>query len=582
MACGPCCAAAARVACDTLPPVNLPSPALVTQGAARRLPRAGLALLVAAYALPGFWGRDPWKSADVAAFGYMAELAGGGNWMQPALLGLPPDFPALLPYWMGALAIKALSPALAPELAVRLPFLALLLLALLCTWHAIFHLARSRGAQPVAFAFGGEAGPTDYARALADAGLLALIACLGLAQFSHETTPALAQLAFTATLLSGSASLSWQPVRSLAISAFGLLGLTLSGAPHLALAFGLSAAAVWASQTRDPATSVRPVHSLLLAAIALGGYGMAAALGLLHWSLGWPGAGAQAWDGIARALLWFTWPAGPLALWSLWRWRGHWRQPHLALPLACAAIALTGAVFTANIERPLLLALPALAALAAFALPTLRRSLAALIDWFTLLFFSGCATVIWVVWLALQTGVPATPAANVARLAPGFEHNFSWTLLVPALLASLLWAGLVAWRVGRHRSALWKSMVLPAGGATLCWLLLMTLWLPLLDYARSHRLLLDQVAQHVQRDDCIEIQALARGQLAALRHVGRLTLEQHAAAGRCRWLLLGVGTPADVEFALSRDPRQWEPVAMNLRVESREAVRLLRRVAARP
>lgn len=567
---------------DTLPAVNLPSPALVAQGAVRRLPRAALALLVIAYALPGFWGREPWKSADVAAFGYMAEIARGGDWWQPALLGAAPDFPALLPYWLGALAIKALSPALAPEVAVRLPFLALLVLALLATWHAIFHLARSPGAQPVAFAFGGEASPQDYARAIADAGLLALIACLGLAQFSHETTPALAQLAFTATILYGAASMPYRLSRSLSASAAGLFGLALSGAPHLALAFGLSGAAVW----RTRASTTRPDATRLpwapLAAIAVASYAVAAALGMLHWNLGWPGAGAQPVDGIARALVWFTWPAGPLALWSLWRWRGHWRQPHLALPLGCAAIALTSAVFTAALERSLLLGLPALAALAAFALPTLRRSLAALIDWFTLLFFSGCAFVIWVIWIAMQTGVPAKPAANVARLAPGFEHDFSWPLVLPALLASLLWAWLVAWRVGRHRAAIWKSMVLPAGGATLCWLLLMTLWLPLLDHARSHRQLIEQIAQVTRRDGCIEVQALARGQVAALLHVASFELKPYDGAGNCPWLLLGVGTPADLDFSLARSPREWEPVAMNARVESREAVRLLRRVTGVP
>ena len=76
-------------------------------------------------------------------------------------------------------------------------------------------------------------------------------------------------------------------------------------------------------------------------------------------------------------------------------------------------------------DRSLLLALPALATLAAFALPTLERSVSALIDWFTLLFFSGCAIVIWVIWVSMQTGVPKQPAANVAKLAPGFEPSLS-------------------------------------------------------------------------------------------------------------------------------------------------------------
>ncbi|NBS48652.1 MAG: hypothetical protein EBS99_16820, partial [Betaproteobacteria bacterium] len=108
------------------------------------------------------------------------------------------------------------------------------------------------------------------------------------------------------------------------------------------------------------------------------------------------------------------------------------------------------------------------------------------------------------------------------------------------------------------------------------------LWLPLLDHARSHRQLLDQLAQLTQRNGCIEVQALARGQIAALRHVGQFELQKHSAEGRCGWLLLGVGTPADREFALARDPLQWTPVPMNARVESREAVRLLRRVPAAP
>ena len=68
-------------------------------------------------------------------------------------------------------------------------------------------------------------------RGMADAGLLALIACLGLAQLSHEATPALAQAAFTAVLLYGLAATPprrWQPRLAVAL---GLLGLALSGAP---------------------------------------------------------------------------------------------------------------------------------------------------------------------------------------------------------------------------------------------------------------------------------------------------------------------------------------------------------------
>ncbi|MCC9026495.1 glycosyltransferase, partial [Neisseria gonorrhoeae] len=65
----------------------------------------------------------------------------------------------------------------------------------------------------------------------------------------------------------------------------------------------------------------------------------------------------------------------------------------------------------------------------------------------------------------MQTGIPRQPAANVAKLAPGFEPSFSWLAFLAAALATLAWAWLVKWRAGRQRAAVWKSLVLPAGGA---------------------------------------------------------------------------------------------------------------------
>jgi 4-amino-4-deoxy-L-arabinose transferase-like glycosyltransferase len=230
------------------------------------------------------------------------------------------------------------------------------------------------------------------------------------------------------------------------------------------------------------------------------------------------------WTRWGRLLVWFTWPAWPLALWTLWRWRRQLRQPHVVLPLWTALVSVLNSAVNPDFDRALLLALPALAALAAFALPTLGRSVSALIDWFTLIFFTGCALIVWTVWVAMMTGVPAKPAANVARLAPGFVPEFSLPLFVMATLATLAWIWLVSWRVGAHRQALWKSLVLPAAGATLCWLLLMTLWLPLLDFGRSYGPLSRRVASLVPPQSCVLVDGLSSAQIAALQYHGQLTL----------------------------------------------------------
>ena len=523
----------------------------------RRLPRRALLLFCVAYILPGFFGRGPWKNEDIAAFGVMRELATpAAHWLQPQLLGQVTGFDALLPYWLGALAIKLL-PFLDPAMAVRIPYMLLLMLTLLATWYAVYYLARSPQAQPVAFAFGGEAHPVDYARAIADGGVLALIASLGLAQFSHETTPALAQLGCASLAFYAMASSPYRRATQIAGPALGLLagltGLALSGAPTLAMLLGAGGGLVeWAHSrwghpdSGDDAASARQSKHwvLLIAGATLAVCLLSSGLDLWRWRIELPGTGDPSawsdWKSLGRLLLWFTWPAWPLALWTLWRWRRQLASRHVALPLWFATMALASTLTTSASDRSLLLSLPPLAALAAFALPTLQRSVASLIDWFTLLFFTTCAIAIWVIWIAMQTGVPRQPAANVAKLAPGFEPSFSFIAFAAAVAATLAWAWLVRWRTGAHRAAIWKSLVLPAGGATLCWLLLMTLWMPLLDYARSLGPLSRQVASLVDKQGCVEIYGIDSAQAAALQYHGQLELRQAMPQASCPYLVVDV------------------------------------------
>ena len=132
--------------------MNQPTPAIVAQSAVRRLPRIALLLLCAAYLMPGLLGRGPWKSADITAFGYMAELArtteGIARWFDPMLLGLRPETPALIPYWIGAWAIKIAPAWITPDLSVRVAFALLLAGTFTATWYAVYYLARTSRAQP--------------------------------------------------------------------------------------------------------------------------------------------------------------------------------------------------------------------------------------------------------------------------------------------------------------------------------------------------------------------------------------------------------------------------------------------------
>ena len=289
----------------------------------------------------------------------------------------------------------------------------------------------------------------------------------------------------------------------------------------------------------------------ITAAVCLLGF----VLDLWRWRIELPGADGQpslpAWRKLGRLLLWFTWPAWPLALWTLWHWRRQLASRHVALPLWFAGMSIAATLTTTSADRSLLLSLPPMAVLAAFALPTFKRSAASLIDWFTLVFFTGCSLIIWVVWIAMQTGMPRQPAANVAKLAPGFEPSFSWIAFLVAALATLAWVWLVKWRADRHRTAIWKSLVLPAGGATLCWLLLMTLWLPLLDHARSLAPLSRQVASLVDKNACVEIYGVGSAQAAALQYHGQLELRQATPQASCPYLVVEVNAQSTLSSAVN-------------------------------
>lgn len=499
------------------------TPALVTQKAVKRLPRWALLLFCVAYVLPGLFGRDPWKGIDIASFGHMWSLADGQtSWLHPNVGGVLPAGGGILPYWLGGAFIAFLSAWLDPAFAARIPFALLLVSVMSLTWYATYHLARTKAAQPLPLAFGGEALPQDYARAVADGSVLALIASLGLLQLGHETTPELLQLAGGTLFMYGLAAASVRPWQSRLATLVCLPVMAASGSPTVAIE--LAAAGMLICALSDDA--VMRSHMKWVAASGL----LAAALASALSSTGLPGWALRIdhWSGIGRTLrlfTWFTWPVLPLAALTVWHWRRQVARRHIAVPLFSALVGFAACIVMDANDRALLQALPALAVLAAFALPILQRSLGSAIDWFSVFFFTTAALLIWLHYGAMHTGVPAKMASNVAKLVPGYAADFSWPLLILGAVATAAWLALVRWRTARQSHALWKSLVLPAGGVALCWLLAMTLLLPPLDQSLSYRLLVNRIKRHVPVGTCIAAPNASTGLLTGLEYFGRYRVD---------------------------------------------------------
>jgi len=281
----------------------------VAQSAVRRLPRWVLLGLCLAYVLPGFIGRTPWKSDDMEAFGFMLHLAQAFgpetiSWIKPTLLGQVDPNAALLPYWLGAWAIQLAPQGLPLDAAAHIPFAGLLALTLFSTWYGAYALARTPAAQPVAFAFGGEAQPADYARAVADGGLLALLATLGLARLSHEATPALAQLSFSTMLFFSLANLARKRWLALISAAIAIFGLALSAAPALALILGGGGALIMSLDSGKPSVlRVRRVDVAWVLLTCLASAAVVSVLDLWRWRVDF--SQVMEMKSMTRLFLWF-------------------------------------------------------------------------------------------------------------------------------------------------------------------------------------------------------------------------------------------------------------------------------------
>jgi 4-amino-4-deoxy-L-arabinose transferase-like glycosyltransferase len=229
-----------------------------------------------------------------------------------------------------------------------------------------------------------------------------------------------------------------------------------------------------------------------------------------------------------QTLLWHAFPALPLAAWTAWdAWRrrsGAWNDPTLQLP-ATMFVAMLTVLTVAHDARELYLmpALLPLALLAAAGVEHLPNRAARSVERVVILSTIAVATVLWSGWLMLITGRPEAFQRLVAKLQPGFVPGVAWPAVAVALLVTILWLHLVR---GRQQS-MSRSVVSWAAGITLCWTLVGTLWLPLLDAHKSYRAMIASLAQMVPEDGCIASRHLGEPQRALLEYfAGIVTLRE--------------------------------------------------------
>ena len=543
-------------------------PALLARAIPLPLASWPLAVLVAAFLLPGLVGHDPWKTEDAVGFGVVHQMLVSGDWLAPQLAGEPYYEDGPLYFWVAALFVKALGTVLPPHDAARFASALFVLAALWCVRLA---------------------GRELYGKPQGDLSMLAMLGSVGLLWHAHETTAETAMLAGLAAAYYGVAISHRKPYKGAFF--FGL------GSGVAFLAKGLVAL-------------VQPFAAALLVLVISAPYrqrsfAVAVGLGLLilaPFVLVWPGwlasrtpdyfEGWLAWQlanvshpptlpkllEILKTLAWGAWPVLPMTLWATWEYRRNLREPGFAAPFVASIVSFVLLLFMPDPrDMDVLALLVPLSIPAGAAALALRRGAANALTWFAIMTFTLVGSYMWLMWLVTLIGFPEQLARTATRLEPGFILEVHWLSLAFALAITAAWWILIL-RV--ERSTL-RSVTLWAAGMTLVWGLVATLWLGWIDYGKSYRSVAESLRKALPaKARCVESRELGATQRAVFHYHAGLITRRAEVHGRtdCPYLLVQENVRARTVEPGTGWVRVWEG---HRQPRDRERYRLYRRTEAR-
>lgn len=430
-----------------------------------------LIVLCAIWLLFGLIGHSPWKPFESQSISAIKHILDGGSWLTPMAVSHTQLENPPLYYWVAAAFSAALSPVLPIHDAARLSSGVWMLITLLMV---------------------GMTGRELWDKGIGRQTTFVFIGCLGLVINAHTMMPAVSALTGLATAFYALALAKRRPYRAAILLGLGL-GVSFLSTGLLPALIILSTCvllpicfAYWRSR-----------FFWVVSLIAL----LVASPFLLLWPLlcwlyapqllaeWWISSLAQLNQGLhlyfLKTLLWYAWPALPLALWGGWRFRAQLlHKPRFQLTIMFFIVAL--AWIGLGAERKEVFALPLLIPLTAMAggsIETLKRGAAGALNWFGLILFGLLSSLTWLGWIAMMTGNPSKIKERLVYLS-GLTHlNFSVFAFAIASAVTLIWLFAIFRSQHSNRSSATNWAI----GMTCIWTLLMTLWLPMLEAARGYQ-----------------------------------------------------------------------------------------------
>ncbi|PPC93021.1 MAG: glycosyl transferase [Methylotenera sp.] len=429
-----------------------------------------LIVLCAIWILLGLIGHHPWKPLEANGISIVKGLLDGSSWLAPLVVGETSLNAPPLYYLSAAASAKVFSPVLSLHDGARLINAFWLTITLLMV---------------------GMAGRELWDRGVGRHATFIMMGTIGLVLTAHSLTAEVAGLASTATGFYAFALSKRRPWRASALLgtafaagflSYGVMPVLILFATALLLPLAFKP---WRTTGYATVISV----GVLIASPFILTWGL-----MLHsqsplllaewWQMNLASFNQRNHAYFLRILIWYAWPALPLALWGIWCYRSQlFIKPKFQLMLVFFAASLVLLGFGASNKdlNALPLLLP-LVALGAGSVEHLKREAAAALNWFGITLFALAGFLIWLGWFAMMTGYPAKIKERMQYLSSLQDMHFHWLPFIIAIIITLIWMVTCIRAKQTNKSTVTNWAV----GMTFGWGLLMTLWLPMLDSAKSY------------------------------------------------------------------------------------------------
>ncbi len=467
--------------------------------------RAKIRLLIALCAvwlLIGLTGHDPWKPLESTAISTIKDILDHSNFVAPTAasnnqLENPPLY-----YLSAALSAKALSGLLPLHDGARIASGIWMLLTLVIM---------------------GMTGRELWGKGLGRQTSFIFIGSIGLVISAHTISPEVSALTGVATCFYALALAKRRPYRASVLLGLGMsVGFLSTGLlpTSIVLLCGLALPICFSNWRSVSFAKVAGIAVLIAGFIILSWILLCYKQAPSAFNTWWTNATSnfqQFHFYFLNLLLWYAWPSLPLALWGLWRHKSnllHQARYQLCITFFVAAFVCISLLGQSKDIYAMPLLIP-LTALAGVSIETLKRGAASALNWFGLILFGFMAFLIWLGWGAMMSGNPAKLKERLIFLSGLTKLNFNILAFVLASAITLIWlfAFLRSQRSNRAAATNW------AIGITCVWTLLMTLWLPMINSARSYGDVFNSLKSVLPSDySCLATDGVGGAQLELLHY----------------------------------------------------------------